>query len=617
MLVAFVFVAIILRLGYIQVIDGAILQEKAAGQWSRSLPINATRGQILDANGALLATSYSTYDVYVRAGMVKNPNKVAVILQEYLQINYETAYKKATDKSVSESLIKMQVSNDVANKIIKQNEPGILLSENSSRHYPYADLLTQVLGYTTIDNIGQAGIEAYANKYLTGVKGYATQQSDVKGVKIDNTLSNYIPSIDGLNVNLTIDVVIQQAAEKALKQLVQDHNPKNATAIVMNPNTGEILAMSSKPSFDLNNVPRDNVQTLMEITKNLSIVDVYEPGSTFKVLTTASAIEEKVAKESDMFYGPGYRIVDGERINCWKLTGHGSQTLVDGLCNSCNSVFVDLAFRLGKDKMYEYFNKYGFGKSTNIDFLGESAGILMNKETAKTVDVARMGFGQAVAVTPLQMITAVSSVLNGGNLMQPYFIKSVTNSSGKVIKQNSPTVVNKIVSEDTSKRITLMMEEVVKKANAFNAFIPGYRVSGKTGTSQKYENGRIMQKYYASFVGALPADKPDYVFLVIADEPGSGHYYGSIVATPYAKIIFEDIIKYKNYTPQNLEEDLKLLEKNVKMLNLIGMSLTESVGLLSSLGLQFEIAGGGGVVVNQFPPAGTMLCKNAIVLIET
>lgn len=616
LLVAFIFVAIILRLGYIQVIDGASLQERAAMQWSRSLPINATRGQILDAHGAVLATSYSTYDVYVRAGMVKNPNKVAVILQEYLQIDYETAYKKATDKSISESLIKMQVSNETANKIIKQNEPGILLSENSARHYPYGDLLTQVLGYTTIDNIGQAGIEAYANKYLTGVKGYATEQSDVNGIKIDNTLSNYIPSIDGLNVNLTIDVVIQQATEKALNQLVKDHSPKSATAIVMNPNTGEILAMSSKPSFNLNNVPRDNVQTLMEITKNLSIVDVYEPGSTFKVLTTASAIEQKVTTENDRFYDPGYRIVDGQRINCWKLTGHGSQTLVDGLCNSCNSVFVDLALRLGKDKMYEYFNKYGFGKTSNIDFLGESAGILMDKDSAKTVDIARMGFGQAIAVTPLQMITAISSVLNGGNLMQPYFIKSITEKNGKVIKQNTPTVVNRTVSEDTSKRVALMMEEVVKKANAFNAFIPGYRVSGKTGTSQKYENGKIVQKYYASFVGAFPADKPDYVVLVIADEPGSGHYYGSIVATPYAKIIFEDIIKYKNYAPHNLEEDLKLLEKNIEMPNLIGKSLTEAVGTLSKLGLQFEIAGEGGTVVNQLPPAGTMLYKNAIVLLE-
>ena len=235
--------------------------------------------------------------------------------------------------------------------LIKLNEPGILFSENSKRYYPYGNLLTQVLGYTTIDNIGQSGIELYANKYLAGVKGYATEQSDVHGIKIDNTLSNYIPSINGLNVNLTIDVNIQKFLENALNKLVEDHYPKSATAIVMNPKTGEILAMGSKPSFDLNTIPRDDIGYLLGASKNLSIVDVYEPGSTFKVLTMATALEEKVTSEGERFYDPGFRIVDGEKIKCWKSHGHGSQTLTEGLCNSCNSVFVDLALRLGKEKM--------------------------------------------------------------------------------------------------------------------------------------------------------------------------------------------------------------------------------------------------------------------------
>ncbi len=617
MLVTFLFIAIILRLGYIQLVEGSWLHEKAAEQWARSLPINATRGQIKDTNGAVLATSYSTYDVYVRAGMVNNAEKVSLILSQYLGLDYDVVYSKATNRSVSESLVKMQVSNDIANKIIKHNEPGIMLSENSTRYYPYGDLLTQVLGYTTIDNIGQAGIEAYANKYLSGINGYATEQSDVNGIKIDNTLSNYIPAINGMNVELTIDVNIQLATELALAELVKDHGPKAATAIVMNPNTGEILAMSSKPSFDLNNVPRDNVSALLQMTKNLSIVDVYEPGSTFKVLTTATALEEKVTKETDMFYDPGFRIIDGEKIKCWKHTGHGSQTLVDGLNNSCNSVFVDLALRIGKEKMYNYFDLYGFGKTLDVDFLGESAGILMNKDTAKTVDVARMGFGQAIAVTPLQLINAISSVLNGGNLMHPYFIKSVTEANGKVVYKNEPTVLNRVVSQDTSNRIKVMLEEVVKKANAFNAFIPGYRVSGKTGTSQKYENGKIVQKFYASFVGAFPADKPDYVVLVIADEPSSGHYYGSIVATPYAKMIFKKIIEYKNYQPVNLEEDLKLLEKNIEMPNVIGKSLTQAATIITKLGLQYEIAGDGDFVLSQTPPPQTMVCKNSIVILAT
>lgn len=617
LLVIFIFVAIIIRLGYIQLAQGKWLQARAAEQWSRSLPINAKRGYIYDANGATLASSYSTYDVYVRAALVQDPNKVALTLSTYLGIDYELAYKKATNKTVSESIIKMQVDNATANAIIKQNVKGILLSENSTRFYPYGDLLTQVLGYTTIDNIGQAGIELFSERYLKGVKGYATEQSDVNGVKIDNTLSNYIPAIDGLNVNLTIDVNIQQFAERALDVLIADHKPKSATAIVMNPNTGEILAMSSKPSFDLNFVPRSDITSLMEMSKNLSIVDVYEPGSTFKVLTTATALEENVAHETDHFYDPGYRMVAGEKIKCWKHTGHGNQTLVEGLCNSCNSVFVDLALRLGKDKMYESFNRYGFGKTLGVDFLGESGGILMNKDNARVVDVARMGFGQAVATTPLQLINAVCSVVNGGNLMQPYFIKSVTEKSGKVVYKNSPKVLNKTISKDTSERIKVMLEEVVKKANAIEAFIPGHRVSGKTGTSQKYENGKIVQKFYSSFVGAYPANKPEYVILIVADEPSSGHFYGSTVATPYAKLIFQDIIKYKNYAPQNEEEDIKKMEKNIIVPNVVGKSLTEAISTLTALGLQVELAGEGDWVINQTPPQGTLVYKNAIVLLQT
>ncbi len=617
LLVTFLFLAIVLRLGYIQLVEGKWLQERAADQWVRSLPIQATRGKILDSNNAVLATSFSTYDIYVRAGMVTNPERAATVLSSYLGISYDTAYRKSTDKTISESLIRLQVESEIANQIMKQNVAGILFSENSSRYYPYGDLLSQVLGFTTIDNVGQAGMEAFANKYLTGLNGYATEQSDVHGVKIDNTLSNYIPSVAGLNVQLTIDVNIQMFAESALDKLIADHRPKSATAIVMNPNTGEILAMTSKPSFDLNNIPRDNVTKLFEMSKNLSIVDVYEPGSTFKVLTLASAVEEKLTTETDRFYDPGYRMVDGMKINCWKHTGHGSQTLVDGICNSCNSVFVDLALRLGKTRMYEYFDRYGFGQKLNVDFLGESAGIIMDDEVAKTVDVARMGFGQAIAVTPLQLINAISSVVNGGNLMQPYFIKSISDQNGKVVLKNEPKMLNRTVSEQTSQRTRAMLEEVVKKANAINAFIPGYRVSGKTGTSQKYENEKIVQKYYSSFVGAFPADKPDYVVLIVANEPASGHYYGSIVATPYAKLIFENIISYKNYQPENLESDLQKMQKNIAVPNFIGKSLTYAVGELNKLGLQVEVYGEGSMVVNQTPPEGSMLYKHGIVLLET
>ena len=618
LLIISVFFALIIRLFIIQIVKSNWLTQKAASQWTRDLPINAKRGNIVDTNGVTLAESYSSYDVYVRASMVKEPVKVAQLLSQVIGLNYEDTFKKVTNTTVSESLIKLQLDNNLAKKIINANLKGVMLSENNKRYYPYGDLLTQVLGFTTIDNVGQAGIELYAEKFLQGVKGYALEESDVNGVKIDNTLSTYIPSIDGCNVELTIDVNIQQIVEESLKVLCEEQKPKTATAIVMDPNTGEILAMSSKPSFDLNNPPRNNVQQLLSNVKNLSIVDVYEPGSTFKVLTTATAIEEKVTTPTESFYDPGYRIVDGEKIKCWKLIGHGQQTMTDGLCNSCNSVFVDLALRLGTNKMYEYFKKYGFGETLGVDFLGEASGILMNQNSVKTVDLARMGFGQAIAVSPIQLINSICSVINGGNLLKPYFIKSITDVNGKLVARNSPTVLNKTVSEQTSKTIKDMLERVVTKSNAINAFIPGYRVSGKTGTSQKYENGKIVQKYVSSFVGAYPANEPKYVVLVIADEPSAGNYFGSVVATPYAKLIFEGIIKYKNYMPtEDVETQEKLLEKNILMPDLVGLSLTEAITKLRALNLQVEIAGEGEFVLYQTPPPGSYVFENSIVVLNT
>lgn len=618
LLIISIFFVLIVRIFTLQVVKSDWLRAKAASQWTRDLPINAKRGSILDCNGAKLAESYSTYDVYVRASMVNEPVKVAQLLSKTIGLDYEDTFKKVTNVMVSESLIKLQVENSVAQKLIDSNLKGIMLSENSKRFYPYGDLLTQVLGFTTIDNVGQAGVELYADKYLQGIKGYALEESDVNGVKIDNTLSTYIPSVDGCDVKLTIDVNIQKIVENALKVLCEEQKPKTATAIVMNPNTGEIVAMSSKPSFNLNEPPRDNVQNLLSTVKNLSIVDVYEPGSTFKVLTTATAIEEKVTTPNEGFYDPGYRIVDGEKIKCWKLIGHGQQTMTDGLCNSCNSVFVDLALRLGTDKMYEYFKKYGFGSPLGVDFSGEAGGILMNKDNVKRVDLARMGFGQAIAVSPIQLISSICSVLNGGKLYKPYFIKEIVSGTGELVARNTATVLNNTISETTSATIREMMERVVTKSNAINAFIPGYRVSGKTGTSQKYEDGRIVPKYVSSFVGAFPADKPDYVVLVIADEPSMGNYFGSVVATPYAKLIFEGIIKYKKYEPVlDVEVEKQKLERDVKMPNLVGLSLTEAVSKLTTLGLQYEIAGEGEVVLGQTPPPDTFTFKNSVVILNT
>lgn len=617
-LVSFIFVAIMIRLAYLQLIKGDWLQIKAMDQWTRDLPLKALRGEIYDANGATIATSYSTYDIYVRPSMVENPKEVAIALSTTLSLDYDKVFSRVTDRFVSENLIKMQVDKETALSFKKDELRGIMLSENNTRYYPYKNLLTQVLGFTTVDNIGQAGLEAYYDKYLTGVNGYVMEESDVKGVKLDNTLSTYVPSIAGANLELTIDINIQKFLENALSSLMQEQMPKSASGMIMNPKTGEILAMATLPNFDLNNVPRDNVTALMDMVRNVCVVDIYEPGSTFKCLTMANAIDEGFAHLNETFYDPGYRMVDGEKIKCWKLTGHGYQTLSEGLCNSCNSVFIDLSLRHGKEQMYEMFKKFGFGEKLGIDFLGEANGILMDSDSAKTVDVARMGFGQAVAVSPLQLITAVCSILNGGNLYKPYLVKSVTSTDGVVLSKNEPSILKKTVSEETSKIMREMMLDVIKQYSGYYAFIPGYEVSGKTGTTEKMTSSGKTGEYIASFVGAFPANDPDYVMLIIADEPGGVSYYGSIVATPYAKLIINDIIKYKNYQPTtDIEEEISKLNKKVNMPNLIGKDIYEAVEELEAIGLQVEIQGDNKIVTNQFPIVDTEVSINSIVMIET
>lgn len=618
MLVAFIFLLLVFRLCYLQVFKSDTLQSLAEEQWTRDLPISAIRGTIYDRNGEILAISYCCYDVYVRASNVEDPKKVASFLSTLLDVEYDVVYKKATNFKISESLIKLQITQEQANKIKKAKLKGVYLTEDSKRYYPHGDFLSQVLGYTTIDNQGQAGLELYYNKFLKGINGYSKVQSDIRGGELDNTLESYVSSISGSDLTLTIDYKIQKLCEISAVNIMNDHKPKSASIIVANPNTGEILAMTSKPSLDLNNLPRDNVSLLMQNSKNLSIVDVYEPGSTFKVLTTAAALEEGKTSLNDRFYDPGYRIVDGEKIKCWKLHGHGSQTMVDGLCNSCNSVFVDLSLRMGKDKMYEYFEKFGFGNLTNIDFAGETAGIIMNKEQAKKVDLARMGFGQAIAVSPLQQICAISSVLNGGMLMQPYFVSKISNSITGYSKSFDATTIRRVVSNDTSNKINNMMEQVIKKANGINAFIPGYRVGGKTGTTELFNaSSKLQGEYIASFVGSFPADKPEYVILVVVDRPTSGAYYGSIVATPYAKTVIEGIIDYKNIAPtDDIDKEKAQMVADIKMPNVVGLSLSKAVSIIKNLGLQYEVAGEGGVITQQYPAPTTMMFKNGIVVLS-
>ena len=603
-----------LRLVYVQVINGGYLQMKATEQWTRDLPVSAERGTIKDRNGAALAISYTTYDIYVRGREVKDVNNTSKVLSDTLGLDYMKTFEKVSNVNISEVLIKMQVEKETAIKIYNSGLSGVYLSESNSRYYPYGNLMTQLIGFTTIDNVGQAGLEAYYNDILKGVPGYSLVQSDLQGKQIYNSLTSYVPSVAGFNIEMTIDVNIQLAVERTLEKLMIEQKAKGATAIVMDPNTGEILALSSKPSFDLNDVPRDDVTSLMEMMKNQAIVSVYEPGSTFKILTMASAISAGVAHLTDHFYCPGYNIVDGQKIKCWKSVGHGSEDLTDGLCNSCNTVFTTLALRMGLDRMYEYFEKFGLGKKTGIDFLGESGGIIMNKDNVQNVDLARMGFGQAIAVTPLQLITAIAACVNGGKLLKPYMVSKTYSDDGLILEENSPTVIDQVISKEVSDIINDMLEETVSKAGKYT-FLEGYEIGGKTGTTQKYEDGKIAGTYVSSFIGTYPASNPEYIVLIVVDEPGTGAYYGSVVASPYAKEIFADIIQQKNIQP----DDPKYvpLERNIEMPNLVGKSLTDACVELKKLGLNFEIQGDGGFIIEQLPPPKTLLYKGQYVYLIT
>ncbi|MGN0748667.1 MAG: penicillin-binding transpeptidase domain-containing protein [Christensenellales bacterium] len=608
------FCAILGRLLYVQVFNGGILQGKATDQWTRDLPIAAERGTICDTNGSSLAVSYTTYDIYVRSREVKDKTAVSSYLSSKLNLDQTQTFEKVSNNTVSEVLIKMKVDKSTALEIFNQNFSGVYLSENVSRYYPYGNLMTQILGFTTIDNIGQAGLEAYYNELLSGVKGYSLVQSDLQGKELYNSLTTFIPSVAGCSINMTIDVNIQLKVEQTLEKLMVEQKAKSATAIVMDPNTGEILAMSTKPSFDLNNIPRDDVSNMLQQMKNQAIVDVYEPGSTFKILTMACALESQVAHLSDHFYCPGYTIIDGQKIKCWKSTGHGSEDLTDGLCNSCNCVFTKLALQLGLDDFYQYFEKFGLGTQTGIEFLGESSGIIMNKDNVKTVDLARMGFGQAIAVTPLQLITAISACVNGGYLLEPYLVKSIVTSDGTVVKENEKTVVRQVISNETSEIINSMLEEVVSKPGKLT-FVDGYEIGGKTGTSQKYEDGKISGKYVSSFIGTYPASNPEYIVLIVVDEPGTGAYYGSVVASPYAKEIFSGIFEYKNISKSGEEYITPVCD--ITLPNLVGMSITEACTTLKKLGLCYEIQGDGSFVTRQLPPPGTLVYKNQSIYLIT
>lgn len=603
LVISFVFCALTVRLFIIQIINGKSLQSKATDQWTRDLSIVAPRGTIYDRTGAALSVSYTTYNVYVRAREVEDFSALAYFLSQKLDLSFEKTFEKIKNKNASEVLIKMQVEGSAAEEIYNAGFKGVYLAENCDRYYPYGNLLTQVVGFTSVDGEGQTGLEAYYNSSLKGQNGYSYVQSDLQGKEIGGSLRYYVPGKKGADLNLCIDSKMQLILEQTLEKIMVEQKAKNVSGILMDANTGGIFALSTKPSFDLNEVPRDDLTTLFEQSKIKPATDIFEPGSTFKILTVAAALEEGLTNLEDRFYCPGYRIVDGIRIKCWRTIGHGSQNLTEAFANSCNCCFMDLALRLGKEKFYYYMQKFGLGQKTGLDVIGEGSGILMDKKLVKNVDLARMGFGHAVALSPIQLVSAVASIVNGGTFNSPHFID---NYAGKKVEN--------IISYSTCQKVNGLLEFAENKTGKYT-FVEGYNVGGKTGTAQKYkETGGIDQgKYISSFIGTYPADKPQYILFIMVDQPSAGAYYGSIVAAPYGKEIFTNLFDYLGEKKQDESAQTEFVE----MPNVVGLSLTEAVLLLKPLQLDYEIEGEGEIITKQLPPEGSKIAKGTTILLIT
>ena len=611
MLIAFFVCVIIGRLFYLQVFGGYNVVKKGLTEWLRDLPLIASRGTITDRNGVILASSHTTYDVFVRPADVENKEAVSMVLANVLGLEYDKILKKITESSYGEIKIQTHIEKDKVQEILKEYQSGIVFSSNTSRDYIYDDMLCQILGFVGSDGDGQSGLESFYNTYLKGVDGVKLLESDLKGTTLSDSVSYYEEAINGLNLSLTIDFRIQSAVESVLASAMFSTGAKSVSCLVSNPQTGEILSVCTLPSYNLNDIPRDDISALNSMSRAVTIVDTFEPGSTFKLIVAAIAIEEGLASKNSGFYCCGYRIINGVRIRCSRRSGHGSQTLEQGLMNSCNCVFMDLVQKIGLKKFYSYLDKFGFSGTLGIDFPGEVSAVLMPMPSVTAPDLARMGFGQTIALSALQMVSGLSTVINNGYVLEPHLINSIFTDSSQVIYSRNTTVKDKILSDSTSKAMREMLFQVVNKGGGKYASVDGFPIiGGKTGTAQKYQDGAIADgKYIASFIGFAPYDNPEYVVYVIVDEP-VGAYYGGVVAAPIASKVFEKIFEIEKYGQTETGDGL-----GFELPTFIGMTLTESAGKLSGLSLQYLVQGDGDYVTGQIPAPGAEVKSGDIVLL--
>ncbi|MBR3794883.1 MAG: PASTA domain-containing protein [Clostridia bacterium] len=607
----FLFVSI--RLVNLQIFRAQELTGRGTRQWTRSGVVAARRGDIVDTNGRLLAQSITSFIISARLRDVSDPQGMSEVLARELGIDADTVLRKLKNTKAASVTLARQVSREDADRLrairADSKHPdaaklnGITFDEDVSRWYPMGSVLSQVLGLCNVDGAGQSGLELKYDEVLAGKPGRLVTEVDARARTLPDGVTLYVPAQAGSTLQLTIDREVQAAVERAVRECAQVNEAQQVQALVMDVNTGALLAMAMYPTYDPANPPREDIDQLNELMRITVLSDVYEPGSTFKMLTAAAAIDSGMTHPGEGFYCSGRFTVSGSTVRCWGAP-HGAESMKEALENSCNPVFTQLALRLGSDRLYRYLHAFGLGKRTGIDLYGEASGILIGESRVKDVDLARIGFGQSVAVTPIQMITAACAVVNGGRLMKPYLVKAVLDEEGNTVRTTNPSVAANPISAETSATMRKLLGSVVSEGGGKNAKIEGWSVGGKTGTAQIYKEGRIEKNLHiGSFVGFAPVEKPEIAVLVIVDEAQVKPDYGGTTAAPFAGQIFSEVLPLLGVKKTDGSE----ARANVTMPDVTGMNVTDARAILRESGIDAVTDGESRTVTGQLPPAGTQV----------
>ncbi|MBS3942818.1 MAG: PASTA domain-containing protein [Dethiobacter sp.] len=608
-LFALAFLALTGRLAWIQIVQADQLYEQAWEQWNRSIPTRSPRGSIYDRHGRLLAGSTTVETVVAIPLRIEDSVRTAQLLSPILEMEEEKLLELLT-MDLSAIYLKRRVGSEVAQAVRDLKLPGIVFTTEGQRYYPGYTLASQLLGFVGMDQ-GWGGLEIYYEEYLKGREGRMFFPSDRKGRQIPHDIKRYVPPKEGLDLSLTIDESIQFIVERELARAMLEYQPKQAMIIAADPRTGAILAAAAKPDFDpLNYSEFDpNYWALAPVT------DSFEPGSTFKLVTMAAAIEERQFNRNEIFFCSGYANVAGYKIGCWTAgRGHGAINFLQAIQSSCNPAFITLGQRLGKDKLFAYINAFGFGQATGIDYPGEAGGLVFNLSQVGALELATTSFGQGVSVTPLQQIMAVSAMVNGGFLMRPYMVREMRDSEENIVYKREPEVVRQVISRETSRQVAEIMESVIAQGSGRNAAIEGFRIGGKTGTAQKVGPGGayLPGQFIVSFIGVVPVDDPQFVLYIAVDSATRGAQWGSQIGAPIARRVLMDVVNYLQIP--SASAPLQPVEQ-VEVPDLQGLTVNEAAEQVEVGGLLLRIVGEGQYIVKQTPKAGAKVAQQTQVVV--